>query len=86
MSLTDWGSGQVFTIFSIDQDVIQIYHNKDIKLFSKNLIDIALKTGWGIGKTKAYDQGLEVAVSGMEGRFLLVALSDFHPMISTSEI
>lgn len=30
-------------VFSIDQNIFQIYNNKDIKLFGKNLIDVALE-------------------------------------------
>ena len=73
-------------IFGIDQNVIQIHHNKDIKLFSKNLINVALKIGWYIEKAKRYDLVLKVAVSGMESHHPLVAFLDSHPMISISEI
>ena len=30
-------------IFNIDEDVIQIYNNKDIKFFYKDLVNIALE-------------------------------------------
>ncbi len=73
-------------VFGIDQDVIQIDHNKDIKLVSKDLVDIALKTGGCVEKTEEYYLILEVAVSGAEGRLLLVTFLDSHPMIGTSEI
>ena len=35
-------------MFSIKQDIAQIYNNKDIKLFGKDFIDIALKNGQNI--------------------------------------
>ncbi len=73
-------------VFSINQNIIHIYHNEDIKLFSKDLVDIALKTGGCVGKTKGHYLILEVAVSGMEGRLPLVIFSDSHLMIDTSEI
>lgn len=31
-------------VFDIDQDVIQIYNNQDIKLFDRDLFAIALKS------------------------------------------
>ena len=31
-------------IFDVNEDVIQLNNNKDIKFFGQNLIDIALKT------------------------------------------
>ncbi len=73
-------------VFGIDQDIIQIHHNKDIKLFSEDLVDVALKTGGCIRKTEGYYLVLKVAVSGAKGHLLLVTFSDCHPMISTSEI
>ena len=39
----------VTLILSIDEDVIQIHNDKDIKLFSQDLVDIALEAGWSIG-------------------------------------
>ncbi len=73
-------------VFGIDQDVIQLHHNKDIKLFSKDLVDVALKTGGCVGKSKGHYLVLEVTVSGAEGRLPLVTFSDSHLMIGTSEI
>lgn len=35
-------------IFSINKDIIQIYDNKNVKLFGQNLIDIILKSDQGI--------------------------------------
>ena len=35
-------------VFNINQDIIQIYNNKNIKLFSKYLVNISLKDGRGI--------------------------------------
>ena len=73
-------------IFDIDQNVISIYHNKDIKLLSKDLIDIASKTSWYIEKAKKHDLVLQVAVSGVKNNLLLIVFLDFLPMIGTSEI
>ena len=36
-------------IFGVDEDVIQIYNYKDIKVFGQDPIDISLETCWGIG-------------------------------------
>ncbi len=61
-------------IFSIDQDIVQVHYNKDIKLFSKDLVDVALKTGKYVKKAKEYYLVLEVAVSDTKGRLLLVTI------------
>ncbi len=73
-------------ILSIDQNVIQIYYNKDIKLFSKNFVDIALKIGGYIGKAKVYYLILKVAVSGTKGHLLLVTFLNPHLVVNTSKI
>ena len=73
-------------VLGINQDVIQIYLNKNIKLFSKNFVDVALKTGRRIKKTKKYDLILEVIVSGIKSHLLLVTFSDSHLIIGIGEI
>ena len=73
-------------IFGIDQNVIQIYYNKNIKLFSKNLVDIALKTGRSIEKSESHNLVLEVAVLDTKDRFLFITFLYPHLMISTSAI
>ena len=40
---------KLLKVFSIGQDIIQIYNHEDIKLFRLDLIDISLKHGRGIG-------------------------------------
>ncbi len=73
-------------VFSIDQDVIQIYYNKDIKFFNKDLVDVILKTGQYIRKTKGHDLVLKITVSDIKGRLPLIIFSNSHLIISTSEI
>ena len=73
-------------VLGIDQNVISIHHNKDIKLFSKDFVKKNLKTGQCIGKTKRYDLVLEVAISDTKSHFLLVIFSDFYLIIGNSEI
>ncbi len=71
-------------VFGIDQDVIQIHHNEDIKLFNKDLVDVALKTGGCVEKSEGYYLVLKVAVSVAEGRLLFIIFSNPHSMIGTS--
>ncbi len=73
-------------ILSIDQDVVQVHYNEDIKLLIENFVDIALKTGGCIGKAEGHYLVLEVAVSGAKGRLLFVTFSNPHLMIGTSQI
>ncbi len=73
-------------ILSIDQDVIQVHYNKDIKLFSENPVDIDLKTGGCVRKAKGYYLVLKVTVSGVKSRLLFVIFSNPHLIISTGQI
>ena len=59
-------------------------YNKDIKLFSKDLVDIVLQTGWYVGQPKMHNLILEVTISSAKDRFLFIAFSNSHSMISTS--
>ena len=35
----------ISVIINVDEDVIQIYDDKDIKFFSKDLVDVSLEAG-----------------------------------------
>ena len=36
------------SVFSVNQDIIEVHDNKNIKFFYKNFVDIVLKAGGGI--------------------------------------
>ena len=40
--------------FDVDKDVIQINNNKNIKLLGQDFINITLKVGQNVGKSKRY--------------------------------
>lgn len=43
----------VFSLaFNVDQNVIQIYYYRDIKLFRQDLVDVALKYSWCVDQAK----------------------------------
>ena len=73
-------------IFDVDQNIIQIHHNEDIKLFSEDLVDVALKAGRCIRIAKEHYLVLKVAVSGAEGYLPLIILSDSYPIVGTSQV
>lgn len=73
-------------ILGIHQNGIEIYHNKDIKLLSKDYIHIALQSGQCIRKTKKHDLILKVATYGGKNRYLFITFSYLHPMIYNSHI
>ena len=36
-------------IISVDEDVVQLHNDEDLKLFSKDLVDVSLEASWRIG-------------------------------------
>ena len=68
---------------NVDQDIVQIYHNKDVELFSEDFIDIAPKTGRSIGEPKKHNLILEVAVSNMKCSLSFVVFLNSHPEVGT---
>ena len=73
-------------IFGINEDVIQVNNNKDIKFFGQNLIDVALEAGRSVEKTKTHHLIFEVAVSNSEGDLPLIAFSYPHLVVSTGQV
>ena len=73
-------------IFNVDQFAIQVYNNKDIKLFSQNLINISLESSRSIKKAKRHDLIFEISVLSLESCFLCIIFTNSHPIIGIDEI
>lgn len=71
-------------IFSVNQDIIQLHNDKNIRLFSENLINVSLKTDEGVRQVKKYDLVLKMTVSCLKCDFLFVTFANRYPVISTS--
>lgn len=67
--------------FSIDENVIEVYNNKNVKFFYQNLVDVALKRGWFVGQSKKHHLVLKVVIMNLKSCLLFIAFSDSHPMI-----
>lgn len=72
--------------FCIDQKVIQIYNNKDVKFLSKDFINIAFKINRSIGESERHNLVLEIAISGLKNIFLFIAFSNSYPIVGTSQV
>ena len=75
-----------FLVFGIDKYIIQIYNDKNIKLFYKNLNNIVLKSYQSVSQSKKYYLILEIIVSGPESYFLLILFANSYPVISINEV
>ena len=70
--------------FSIDENVIKVYNNKDVKLFCQNLVNIILESGWYISQSKKHYLIFEIAIASYQGRFLFIAISNPYLMVGIS--
>ena len=73
-------------VLNVNEDIIQIHNNQDIKFFLKNHIDIALKCYQSIGQSKKHYLIFKVTVSSLKSCFSLISFANSHPIISTDEI
>lgn len=71
-------------VFGIDQDIVQVYNNKNIKLLGKDFINIALKAGKNIKESKKHDMVLKMAISSLKNRLLFIAFTNSILVMSTS--
>lgn len=51
-------------IVNIDENVVQICNNGKVELFCKNLINVALESGWYISQSKRYYLVFEIVIGG----------------------
>ena len=73
-------------IFSIDKNFIQIYNNKNIKLFCQNFIDITLKTCQSVSQPEKYYLILEIIISSQESYFSFIFFINAYLIISIHKV
>ena len=73
-------------ILTVDEDIIHIHNDKNIELFRKDLVDVALECCRSVGQSERYYLILKVAVSSPESSLLLISITNSHPMIGTGEV
>ena len=73
-------------IFGVDEDIIQIYTDKDIEFFRKNLINVALEYYQSVGQSKKHYLIFEIAISGLKSSFSLISFANSQPVIGPSEV
>lgn len=68
-------------VFTINQNIIQICNNKNMKLFSYNSVNIILKRNLNIKKTKKYKLILEITILSLKNHFLFINFLDLYFII-----
>lgn len=77
---------QLASFFNINQDIIQIKNNKDIKLFSKNIVNVSLEASWNVRQTKKHHLIFKVTIPNVKCCLLLITFLNFYLMISISQV
>ncbi len=70
----------------MDQNVVPIYNDKNIKLFSKDLVNIALETSQGTRKSKGHNLIFEMIISDLKGGLLFFTTVNSYPIISNDKV
>jgi hypothetical protein len=73
-------------IFGIDEYIIKIDNNTNIKEITENIIHKMLKSCGSIGKSKWHDKPLKWAIVSMESGLPFFTVSDPNKMISVVEV
>jgi hypothetical protein len=76
----------LFLHFGIDQNVINEHHYKFVKELHEHLVHEIHEVGRGISQAKGHHGVFKQAVAGGECGLGNIGLSDFHLMISGTEI
>ena len=73
-------------VLSVDENVIEINNDKDIKFLDQDLVNIALEADQYIEPPKRHYLLLKVAVSNLESRFPFIAFFYPYLRVSTCEV
>ena len=69
------------SVFGINQDIITINNDENIKFACQNFVDITLEASKDIKKTKKYDLLFKIAVLLLESYFLLITFLNSQVII-----
>ena len=73
-------------IFDIDQYIIQVYDNKNIQLFSQNLVNVSLEGSRSIRKAKRHNLVFKVSVFGLENYLSVITFTNLYLIIGIDKI
>ena len=76
----------VLHIVQVDQDVVEVNYHADIEHICEYWVYKLLECGQGIGEAERHYQPLIGAISGSEGHFPLITISDANQMVSMPKV
>ena len=71
-------------VVSVNENFIQVYNNKNIKLLSQNLVLVTLEMYQCIRKIKKNDLGLKVVIPGPKSGLPFITITKSHFVVSNS--
>lgn len=69
---------------NIDENVIKVYNNENVKFPCQDLNDINLEHSWYISQSKRHHPILKVAIADPKSYLLFIAFSNSHPIVGIS--
>ncbi len=88
--LVQYPSNGLYVLFAfvlgVNEDVIEVYYDENVKLLCQDFVDVALKRGRYIGQSKRHNLIFEVTIAGSEGRLPFIAFPDPHLMVGIGQI
>src|SRR5882672_4145106 len=76
----------IFQGIGEDEDIVEVYHYKDVSHVSEDMIHKGLKHSGGIGESHGHNQEFERAISGVKGCLPLVASGDVHIVVVSTQV
>ncbi len=73
-------------VLGIDEDVIEVHYDKNVKLLYQDLVNIALEYDWYVGQSKRHHLILEMAIPGLKGYIPFIIFPNPHSMVGISQI
>ena len=73
-------------VLGVDEDVIEVNNDENIKFLGQDLVNIALEAGRCVEQPKKHYLVLEIAVSSLESRLPFIALFYPYPLVSIFEV
>ena len=73
-------------VSTVDQDVINVDNDADIKEGLQDVLDQSLECCWSIGESEGHDFVLEMAIPGSKCGFLNVILVDLDLIVSPAKV
>ena len=73
-------------IVRVDEDIVQINSNTNIKKILENIIHEALESGGSVGKAEGHDKPFKGAIAGPEGSLPFVSSGDPDKVVGVTEI